>query len=259
MPIYDEHAHIGSGIGPDNLLRLMDEYGIELALVSNLSLDNVLESNREMARISEKYKHLKGLAWCIPNKKGNSALDIEPFFKENKLVGMKLHPSLNMFRVDDPILEPYMELCQQYDVPAQFHTEPDACCSPDLMLKLAKRHPQVKIVMVHMNLGNRESDRDAAIDVAKEASNVYLDTSWAPSEKVIKAVKEVGKERVIFGTDAPVASYVKTLDYEHYDHYFLFDAYPLQQPPFIDNLQRKLSRDEYDHVMYLNAERIYKI
>jgi len=161
--------------------------------------------------------------------------------------------------VADPRLVPYMELCQKYDVPLQCHTAPDYYCNPQFMLELARRHPGVKIVMIHMNLGNKASDNDDAIEVAKQAPNLYLDTSWVPSEKVIKAVREVGQDRVMFGTDAPVASYAKTDDYEHYDHYFLFNAIPLQQPPFVLTLQKELSLEEYECVMYLNVKRLYRL
>ncbi len=259
MPIYDGHAHVGFGIEPDNLLRSMEKYNIEIALVSNLSYEPDVKANLEMVQLAEKHQQFRGLAWCNPNREGNSALNIEPFFRDRKLVGMKLHPSLNRYSVSDPRLVPYMELCLKYDVPVQFHTEPDDFCNPDLMLKLARRHPQVKIVMVHMNLGNKGSDNDTAIEVAKQAENLYLDTTWVPSEKVIKAVKEIGKDRITFGTDAPVGNYYKSGDYEHYDHYFLFNAIPFQQPPFVLNLQKQLSQEEYDHVMYLNAKRIYRL
>ena len=175
MPIWDGHAHVGSSMDPAFLVKLMEQYGIELAIVSILS------------------------------------------------------------------------------------TAPDEFCNPSLMLELARKHPRVKIVMIHMSLGDKDSDNEAAIEAAKQASNLYLDTSWVPSQKVIEAVREVGQDRVLFGTDAPLGSYFKTGDYEHYDHYFLFDAIPRQPPPFIQTLQKELSPPEYEHVMYLNARRLYKL
>ncbi|MDY6935926.1 MAG: amidohydrolase family protein [Spirochaetota bacterium] len=259
MTIFDGHTHLGLGFEPDNLIVSMEKYNITLALVSIISDDLDTKANNEMVQLAKKHKQLRGLAWCNPINKKNSAQEIEHFFRDGKLIGMKFHPSLNMYSVTDPSVEPYMELCVQYDIPAQFHTQPDEYCNPNLMLKLALRHPQVKIIMVHMNLGNKGSDNDVAIDAAKNASNLLLDTTWVPSEKVIKAVKGIGKDRIIFGTDAPVGNYYRFGDYEHYDHYFLFNAIPFQEPPFISYLQKRLSPDEYDHVMYLNAKRIYHL
>jgi predicted TIM-barrel fold metal-dependent hydrolase len=259
VPIFDGHAHVGWGMEPEFLVQLMERYGIELALTSNLCTELDIVSNREMVEIEKRYPRLRGLAWCSPNKEGNDISDVEPFLRDGLLAGMKLHPSLHLYSVDDSLLVPYMELCQRYDLPAQFHTAPDEFCNPTLMLGLARRHPQVKIVMLHMNLGDKDRDNDAAIEAARRAPNLYLDTSWVPSEKVIKAVREIGYERVLFGTDAPVASFFKTGDHEHYDHYFLYNAIPLQQPPFIRTLQCQLSLVEYEHVMYLNAQRIYRL
>lgn len=259
VPIFDGHAHVGWGMEPEFLVALMERYGIDLALTSNLSTEPDSVSNEDMAKTAERYPTLMGLAWCDPGKRGNCVSDVEPFFRDKRLAGMKLHPSLHLYSVDDPLLLPYMELCQEYDVPAQFHTAPDEFCNPRLMLELARRHPRVKIVMLHMILGNQNSDNDAAIETARQAPNIYLDTSWVPSEKVIKAVREIGYERVLFGTDAPVASFFKTGDHEHYDHYFLYNAIPLQQPPFIRTIHRELSLVEYEHVMYLNAKRIYRL
>jgi predicted TIM-barrel fold metal-dependent hydrolase len=256
--ICDGHAHVGFGMEPEKLVGLMERYGIDVALVSCLSIEGDVVANREMVQITEQFSRVRGLAWCNPIGKDNHPSEVEPFFRNRQLVGMKLHPSLHEYPVDDPRLIPYMELCEQFDVPAQFHTAPDEFCNPDLMLELARRYPRVSIVMLHMNLGNQDSDNDWAVAVAKRASNLYLDTSWVPSQKVIGAVRELGKERVLFGTDAPVASYFKTGDYEHYDHYFLFNAIPLQEPPFMSTLQDELSSDEYEHVMYLNALRLYR-
>ncbi len=67
---------------------------------------------------------------------------------------------------------------------------------------LARRYPEVPIIMDHM--GYRYEGR-AAILAAQDNPNLYLGTTIAAFEPpfVAAAVKEVGPERVIFGSNYP--------------------------------------------------------
>ena len=42
-----------------------------------------------------------------------------------------------------------------------------------------------------------------ALDLVEKHPNVFVDTSWQPAEVIGEAVRRVGAERVLFGTDWP--------------------------------------------------------
>ncbi len=69
---------------------------------------------------------------------------------------------------------------------------------------LACRHPDARIIMAHMTGIGRRGVQDV-----EELPNVYVDTSggWYDSEMVEYAVRHMGAERVLFGSDYPGRDY----------------------------------------------------
>ena len=55
--------------------------------------------------------------------------------------------------------------------------------------------------MVHMGLC---SDNEEAIRCVAQADNLYGDTTWVPLDKVRKAIRVCGSEKILFGSDAPI-------------------------------------------------------
>lgn len=60
--------------------------------------------------------------------------------------------------------------------------------------------PELKFVLAHMNY----HDPEKAISLAERYENVWLDTSWQPSEIIGEAVRRLGSDRILFGTDWPL-------------------------------------------------------
>ncbi|WP_458398474.1 amidohydrolase family protein, partial [Anaerotignum sp.] len=68
---------------------------------------------------------------------------------------------------------------------------------------LAERHPDVKVVMIHMGHGHGVYI-DAALKMARRYPNLYLEMSGMPMPSKIKeAYETVGADRIMFGTDSP--------------------------------------------------------
>lgn len=113
---------------------------------------------------------------------------------------------------------------------------------PQRIYNIARRHPDVAVVLYHMGFG---TDHSEAIAVAAQAiknkdANLYLETSQASPEAVLRAIHELGSRRVLFGTDATY--YGKT----HYDEYkdLIFAL-------------KKLSVREREDVLHENAKRLF--
>jgi predicted TIM-barrel fold metal-dependent hydrolase len=62
-----------------------------------------------------------------------------------------------------------------------------------------KNYPSISFILAHMNFHNPK----AAIDVAEEFPKLFVDTSWQPPEVVGEAVRRLGSEKVLFGSDWP--------------------------------------------------------
>ena len=131
--IIDIHAHIGFfrnfDLGMPTLLDNVDRYGVQMALISNIDGANLpgttnnldeIETNRATADSVLKYRHLfRGLLWTRPNQSVATG-DFEQFLTAPEyaevFVGMKFHAGMNQFSADSEILDPYLELCAEYNL-----------------------------------------------------------------------------------------------------------------------------------------------
>jgi uncharacterized protein len=214
----DAHAHIGRFRGYDlslpTLLDYLDRAHVEAALISNIDgaalpgttadLDE-RTINEETARIAAANPRLWPLAWARPGAPGASASAIEPFLRDRHFRGIKFHPEFNAFSPSDPAVVPYLRLCEKYHVPALFHSGAGPRSGPAALHALARRFPTVPFVLYHMGFGTTHDEAIAAAKSARRTGDalLYLETAQVDPEDALRAVREVGADRVLFGTDAP--------------------------------------------------------
>lgn len=264
--IIDIHAHIGSFKGYDlstpTLLENIHRYGIRLALISNIDgadlpqTQNLDESKANQATAEHVRRYpdkFRGLVWTRPND--GAPAHVEPFLRDSIatgpskkiFVGMKIHPDMNDFPADDARVDGYLRLCEQYQIPAVFHSGSDdtSNSAPRKIYAVARRHPAVPIILYHMGfLGPHQS----AIAVVKEAlkkgdAQLFLETSQANPTEVLRAIKELGSDHVLFGTDA---TYYGEAHYEKYE-------------ALMTRLQKELAAEDFVKVVRGNAERLFKL
>jgi predicted TIM-barrel fold metal-dependent hydrolase len=63
-----------------------------------------------------------------------------------------------------------------------------------------EEHRDLTFILAHMNF----HEPQVAMDLVTEHENVYVDTSWQPAETIAEAVRRVGSDRVLFGSDWPL-------------------------------------------------------
>ncbi|MCI0444078.1 amidohydrolase family protein [bacterium] len=262
--IIDIHAHIGNFRGYDlslnNLLQNIQRYGIKFALISSIEAAQLsgitpnkseLEANELTANAVINYSELlRGLVWVRPND--GSPEVIKKFLIEKLpdgspvFVGMKFHPEMNHFKADDESVDAYLNLCEKYQIPAVFHCgRSPSNSSPERIYNIAKRHPEVSVVLYHTGAFGPHED---AISVAEQAmknqdAKLYLETSQVDPDSVLKAIRTVGSDHVLFGTDA--CYYVK----HHYASY----------EKLIDVLKKELKKEDLENVLSTNAKRLFKL
>ena len=118
--------------------------------------------------------------------------------------GLKLHP---VSTCAHPAGEESIALVRragELGVPTLFHCGDEPLTTPLSIAHAALACPGSIIILGHMG---GYFHVDEAIDVAEMHANIVLETSAMPyPAKIREAVDRVGAERVVFGSDGPVAS-----------------------------------------------------
>lgn len=144
----------------------------------------------------------------IPKDTAKPSLKLKSFVKQGARV-LKIHPASDG---DGPECARYLTLLKtatELDIPVIIHT---GCIHSNLIYKNPdsgraelfapwfKKFPALKFVLAHMNF----HEPDVALDLAMEYPNLYVDTSWQPTETIGEAVRRIGSERILFGSDWPL-------------------------------------------------------
>ncbi len=203
-PVIDCHTHVGTGtdltapwttIGnPEEILRRNREAGIDKACIFPISHETFEQPNREVARIVARYPdRFIGYAKHDPvNEKGRIRTMLLRECRELGLRGLKLH-----VMPTPEVLDTVAEL----GIPIIWHPRRVA-----MFDEVAKAYPAVDLIMAHLGSDLSADWREhlAAIEMARRHPNVYLDTGAAVLSRYLEqAVKELGPERIVFGSDEP--------------------------------------------------------
>ena len=110
----------------------------------------------------------------------------------------------------DTSMDPILEVAAELDIPILFHAwyKTVEVFQGELngadVAALARRHPHTRIIMAHLTGVGRRGVQDV-----EDLPNVWVDTcgGWYDSEMVEYAVRHMGADRVIFGSDYPGRDY----------------------------------------------------
>ncbi len=211
--VIDFHTHIQPRTDVDHFLAEMDKEGIQLSVVLALGQDQeeLEESNRLIASLVEKHpSRLAGFASVTPTRK-NAVKDFEELVRNHGFRGLKLHPPIQHFSIDDPRVSPLMEKCAELDLPVLFHTGGVFLREgvikfgdPLLIDELAIRHPNTTMIIAHGNPFGPDPY------IAGKHPNVYLDTTLTFAQ-VARLIPRIGPEmldwmrsddKILYGSDA---------------------------------------------------------
>jgi len=182
----------------EQLEALEKEAGIDLAIL--MPEPTMRPDNASMYAV---VKNLKMFLPCVcvnPNF-GKEALDeFETSVKQWGFRGLKLMPPKHGYRIVDQSIYPLLEKAHELNIPVSVHSSQEQCHPCDIGF-MALEFPEVTFIMDHM--GYRYFARQAIL-AAKHAPNLFLATTAVPEPEFIKnAVKALGAERVLFGSNGP--------------------------------------------------------
>jgi len=208
--IIDAHAHMdecpirGYYDPPEKVVRIMDEAGIDMAVVS--AYRNAPEADPHIleyvARGAAKFPgRLIPFARLNP-RYGDGALEtLDRAVNEFGFRGVKLHPaSYNLIPFGEATVRIFKRAAD-YGIPLLIHCTDESMCLPLQVEMAMERSPETRVVLAH--LGGFFHTEDV-LRVCLRRSNACVDTSEIPNAKKVRlAVEMLGAERVLFGTDLP--------------------------------------------------------
>jgi hypothetical protein len=227
LRIWDVHSHLGAlpGAAPEErmavLVRHMDRLGIERLILSqgyeeygsHATPEQVRIENDRVIRAAQHFPdRAYGSLYINPEHVDASLQEFDRCVRDGPMVCVgEVQTDL---RCNAPQLDPIVERAVAMNVPILQHTwlksegnEPGESTPYDLV-ELAKRHPKAQLICGHTG-GNWE----LGIRIIRDTNNVYADIAGSdPTSGFVEmAVRELGAERVLYGSDVGGRSFASQL------------------------------------------------
>lgn len=182
------------------LLANEDAAGIEYAVV--MPNPTPKPDNRALAETLRGERRVIGCCQVNPNDGAEAVQDVESSVTKLGMRMLKIMPALYHLSLTGPLAFGLMAKARELGIIVNIHSG-GGNSHPLQIGALCHRYPEVPVIMDHM--GYREWSRDAIV-AAQDNPNLYLGTTIASFEPsfVERAVKDLGPERVIYGSNLPV-------------------------------------------------------
>ena len=218
----------GRGADVDTLLRDMDSAGIDHAVVMGFGWTNqaiATQANDYLAGASKAHPDRISAFASVNPAWGDAAVVEARRCLDAGAVGIgELHADTQGFDIGDVnVMEPVMTLLRDAGRLLTVHaSEPvghlypgKGRTTPDKLMRLATNFPENRILLAH--LGGGLPFYEAMPEVAEALANVWYDTAALPylyRPSAVAAVASLaGANSILFGTDYPLLSHRRVLDY----------------------------------------------
>jgi len=222
--IIDTHLHLddkfdGTAKGAaEELQRQLAAAGVARAIV--LQLEAQPWSAEEVSEAIATHPRLRGFINVNPNSREPERRLREGIERLN-YIGLKLHPRLQEFSVDDERTVRLVQFAGEMNVPVLIDAFPDGThllqgFAPLKYASLARQCPKTRIIWAHMG-GHHVID---FMMLAKRLPNVYFDISYSllyyqkssiPGDMVY-AMRSMKFGRIFYGSDYPDRSIISSLE-----------------------------------------------
>ena len=236
-PVIDVHTHVypdkiaakaagatgefyGVGHAQDatvpSLRACMDAAGIDISLIHSVATTpkQVAPINAFLAETAANSGgRLVGLGTLHPDSPDQAA-DVRQLAALG-LKGVKLHPEIQGFAVDDPRSLRICALCEEHRLPLLLHTGDRRydCSNPNRLLPMLRQFPGLTVIGAH--LGGWSIYEEAVPQLAG-VPNLWFDCSstfyWLDPQIAGTLIRRLGTDRVMFGSDYPMWTPKQELD-----------------------------------------------
>jgi predicted TIM-barrel fold metal-dependent hydrolase len=224
--VWDIHCHISGGPGrtPEERMASLVSYatrlGIERVFISmgmNLTVHPTAEQLRQqndevLAALSHHHDRAFGLCYAAGNQPEASLREIDRCIRNGPMVGIKLWVAK---RASDPALDAIADAAAELGAPILQHawfktdgTQQTDESTPADVAALARRHPRTQFICAHSG-----GAWELGIRALRDQPNVAAETAgFDPACGMVEmAVRELGANRVVYGTDAMGRSFASQL------------------------------------------------
>jgi hypothetical protein len=224
LPTWDAHTHLAgvTGTVPERVAKLLqfaDRMGIERIVlfmgrnfVAQPTPDEFRRENDDVLQaIACAPQRVMGFVYLNPKFQRESLAEMDRCVRDGPMIGVKLWIALECSR---PELDPIAERAGELHIPILQHAYwrtagnwPGESAPPDVAV-LAARHPQVSFICAHS--GN---DWERGFRAIRTSKNVWAEVCGCdPTAGMVEmAVRELGAERVLYGSDAGGRSFASQL------------------------------------------------
>lgn len=216
--VIDAHAHVlhddanGAGHGyimfqgdAKGMHDLNQTMGIDRCCVSSwlgITVDQAVGSNITADVVRQFPEHFIGYATIEPVYTKDMGAEIRRVHEELGLLGLKPYWPSQGHAYDCEQFAPWFEYANERRLFALLHQSGGNYF--EQVRNLATKYPEVSFFTAHT--GSSVSFCRGCIDVARDCPNVYLEITYTAARlgTIELMVRELGAERVLFGTDAPM-------------------------------------------------------
>ena len=206
---YDVHGFGDGTVGM--LMREGKKAGIDRFIVQSVATTpkQVSSINNFISHtVAESNGVLVGLGTLHPDSE-DMAKDVEEIIALG-LHGVKLHPDIQGFKIDDYRCLKIYELCEKHKLPILMHTGDSRYdnSNPNRLIPILEIYTDLTVIGAHFG---GWSIWEEASKKLHGIPNLYVDCSstfaWMPEDRTIKEmIERYGTDRVLFGTDYPMWS-----------------------------------------------------
>lgn len=202
----------------DDLIAVNARAGIDHTIVQSVAttprqVRSINEFIAESVRRSQ--GKLTGLGTLHPDSDDLRA-DVEHLVSLG-LIGIKLHPDIQQFKIDDYRCLKIYELCEEFHLPILMHTGDSRYdySNPNRLIPVLEIYTDLTLIGAHFG---GWSIWEKASRLLCDIPNLYVDCSsslpWIDDKTAVEIIRRFGADRVMFGTDYPMWSPIE--ESEHF-------------------------------------------
>lgn len=157
------------------------------------------------------------------------------------LIGVKLHPDIQHFKIDDYRCLKIYELCEKNALPVLIHTGDKRYdfSNPNRLMPILDIYDRLTVIGAHFG---GYSVWDDAVEKLSGIKNLYVDCSSSfhsmSDDRIRQVIDAFGPDKVLFGTDYPMWNMKSVVD---------------------RLLSLELGKEVNDKILYKNACKVYRL
>ena len=207
------HNHHRNNLATEpNLQRYAGEAGITHAVLHPIEPVRLTEDNLALCRAANAAAgrpRVKLFTFASVSPRDPDRMAKLPRYMEQGCLGLKIHPIVQNLPLTDPAWFELVEAFRPYRKPILVHSGVSTYYVPYFKRaqygdarsyeKLIAAFPEQVLILAHSNMAEPE----VVWALAKKYANVYCDASFQAAAKIRRAFREMGEDRVLYGSDFP--------------------------------------------------------